>query len=203
MKVQNIVIEFKSGRIFQCVKRVALSGPGKLALALVVVGSLLSIPLATVANDRDDHDGNDNSRHEDNGLEGSWINTVSPILPPGVPPITFQTYVTVSGGGAWLGSDRTKPFASPQHGTWVHVRGHEYAWTFVQDLFDGAGTFVGTFKGRSQVRLVGRNEFVGVANVETRDAVGNVVSARCARFRGVRVIVEPFAPPCVGLEVGM
>jgi hypothetical protein len=203
MKVQNTLMQLKAGRVFQFAKRVALSGPGKLALALVVIGSLLSIPLATVANDRDDHDRNDNSRHEDNGLEGSWINTVSPILPPGVPPISFQTYVTVSAGGAWLGSDRTKPFAGPQHGTWVHVQGHEYAWTFVQDLFDSTGTFLGTFKGRSKVQLVGKNEYVGVANVEQRDASGNVVLARCARQRGVRVVVEPLAPPCEGLEPGM
>jgi len=137
------------------------------------------------------------------GLEGSWINTASPILPPGVPPVTLQTYVTVSRGGAWLGSDRTKPFASPQHGTWVHVQGNEYAWTFVQDLFDSAGTFLGTFKGRSRVELVGKNEFVGVANVEQRDPEGNVVLNRCARFRGVRILVEPLAPPCEELEPGM
>jgi len=146
---------------------------------------------------------NDNLRLDGHGLKGSWINTVSPILPPGAPPVSFQTYVTVSGGGAFIGSDRTKPFASPQHGTWVHVRGHEYAWTFVQDIFDPAGTFVGTFKGRSRVELVGKNEYVGVANVEQRDASGNLVFNRCARFRGVRIVVEPLAPPCDGLAPGM
>ena len=145
----------------------------------------------------------DNLRHEGYGLEGSWINTVSPILPPGAPPISFQTYLTFSGGGGSIGSDRTKPFASPQHGTWVRVRGREYAWTFVQDLFDSAGVFVGTFKGRARAKLVGKDEFVGVANVEQRDPSGNVVLNRCARFRGVRVVVEPLAPPCEGLEPGM
>jgi len=146
---------------------------------------------------------NDNLQREGHGLEGSWINTVSPILPPGAPPITFTTYVTMSAGGALLGSDRTRPFASPQHGTWVRIQGHEYAWTFVQDLFDSAGTFLGTFKGRSRVELVGKNELVGVANVEQRDPGGNVVLNRCARFRAVRVVVEPLAPPCEELEPGM
>ena len=145
----------------------------------------------------------DTQRHEVRSFVGSWINTVSPILPPGAPPITFQAYVTFSEGGASIGSDRTKPFASPQHGTWVQLRGREYAWTFVQDLFDAAGTYLGTFKGRVRAELVGRNDLVGVANVEQRDPSGNVVLNRCARFRGVRVVVEPLAPPCEELEPGM
>ena len=52
-----------------------------------------------------------------------------------------------------------------------------------QDLFNSAGTFVGTFKGHSRVQLVGRDEYVGVANIETRDAAGNLLSSRCARIR--------------------
>jgi len=146
---------------------------------------------------------NDNLQLEGHGLEGSWIITVSPILPPGAPPVAFQAYATYSEGGASIGSDRTKPFASPQHGTWVHVRGHEYAGTFVQDLFDQAGTYLGTFRGRTRFELVGQNEYVGVANVEQRDPSGNVVLNRCARFHGVRIVVEPLAPPCEDLEPGM
>ena len=170
-----------------------------------IISSAIALALlfSQEAQSNDKAQSNDNFRHDGYGLEGSWINTASPILPPGAPPVTIQTYVTASGGGAWLGSDRTKPFASPQHGTWVHLRGREYAWTFVQDLFDPAGTFLGVFKGRSRVELVGRNEFVGVANVEQRDPSGNVVLNRCARFRGVRVVVEPLAPPCEELEPGM
>jgi hypothetical protein len=145
----------------------------------------------------------DNLQPGGHGLEGSWIDTVSPILPPGVPPISLQTYHTFSAGGASIGSDRTKPFASPQHGSWVHVQGHEYAETFVQDLFDPAGTYLGTFKGRTRLELVGQNEYVGVANVEQRDPSGNVVLNRCARFHGVRIVVEPLAPPCEDLEPGM
>jgi hypothetical protein len=199
MNYQSTERESKARRGFEYVKRVALSAPGKFLLAVAVIFSLVSIPLLSRA-----HDGNDNLRHEDHdeghGLEGSWIDTVSPILPPGVPPITIQTYHTFSAGGASIGSDRTKPFASPQHGTWVHVQGHEYAGTFVQDLFDQAGTYLGTFKGRTRLELVGQNELVGVANVEQRDPSGNVVLNRCARFHGVRIVVEPLAPPCEDLE---
>ena len=195
--VQNTGRESKSGRVFQYAKRVALSTPGKFLLAAAVTISLLSIPRLTRADG-----GNDNLTQEGHRLEGSWSLTVSPILPPGAPPISFHTYLTFSEGGASIGSDRTKPFASPQHGTWVHVQGHEFAGTFVQDLFDQAGTFLGTFKGRTRILLVGRNEFVGVANVEQRDPNGNLQLNRCARFVGERIVVEPLAPPCEDLEPG-
>ena len=167
-------------------------------LAAAIIIGLASIPLLTSADQS-----KDNFQLEGYGLEGSRIFTVSPILPPGVPPVTLQAYVTYSAGGPSIGSDRTKPFASPQHGTWVHVHGHEYAGTFLQDLFDPAGTFVGTFKVRSRLQLVGKDEFVGAANVEQRDPGGNLQYSRCARFRGARVVVEPFESPCVGLEPGM
>jgi len=51
MKVQNIGVASKSERVFQFVKRIALSRPGKITLSLAVVGSLMSIPLVTVADD--------------------------------------------------------------------------------------------------------------------------------------------------------
>ena len=196
--VQNTVMASKFARVFEYAKRITLSAPGKILLAVTLMISLVSIPLLRGANQS-----KDNLELEGHGLEGSWIITVSPILPPGVPPVAFQAYATYSEGGASIGSDRTKPFASPQHGTWVHVQGHEYAGTFVQDLFDQAGTYLGTFKGRTRFELVGQNEYVGVANVEQRDPSGNVVLNRCARFHGVRIVVEPLAPPCEDLEPGM
>ena len=165
------------------------------------LGIFLTVALALLF--ARDAKSNDNLQSNGHGLEGSWINTVSPILPPGAPPVSFQTYVTFMAGGTSIGSDRTRPFASPQYGTWVQVQRHEYAATFVQDIFDPAGNFLGTFKGRMRARLVGKNEFVGVANIEQRDPNGNVVFNRCARFRGVRIAVEPLAPPCDGLSPGM
>jgi hypothetical protein len=198
MEVQNTETDSKWGRVFQYGKRVALSGPSKFLLAVAVIISLVSMTLPTKADGR-----NDDLRGEGHGLEGSWINTVSPILPPGAPPLHFRTYFTVSAGGAWIGSDRTRPFGSPQHGTWVHVQGHEYAWTSVQDLFDSAGTFLGTFKARARVQLVGKDDLVGVANVEQRDPSGNITLNRCARFTAVRIVVEPLASPCEDLEPAM
>lgn len=202
MKTENIVqstgMESKWGNVCQGAKRIALSGTGKCFVAIAVLLCLASIPLLTKANPP-----NNKLQLAGPGLEGSWINYVSPILPPGVPPVTLQAYVTFAAGGASIGSDRTKPFASPQHGTWVHVRGHQYTWTFIQDLFDEAGTFLGTFKGRALCELIGEDEFVGVANVEQSDADGNIQLNRCARFHALRILPEPLAPPCEDLEPGM
>ena len=196
--VQKTESESRSNRIFQYARRVTLCTSGKFLLAAAVTVTLVSLPRLTGADG-----GNADLTHESHRLEGSWSLSVSPILPPGAPPITVKTYLTFCEGGASIGSDRTRPFASPQHGTWVHVQGHEFAGTFIQDLFDQAGIFVGTFKGRTRILLVGRNEFVGVANVEQRDASGNFQYSRCARFVGERIVVEPLAPPCEDLEPGM
>jgi len=64
MKVQNTEAESKSRHGFEYVKRVALSGPGKLVLAVAVMGSLMSIPLPTGAGDRNEHDGDDHDGNE-------------------------------------------------------------------------------------------------------------------------------------------
>ena len=174
-----------------------------LGVSLTLAVALLFSQAAKSDDDHRREGRNDHLRFDGHGLEGSWVNTVSPILPPGAPPRSFQTYITFSEGGVSIGSDRTRPFGSPQHGTWVHVHGHEYAWTFVQDLFDQAGTFLGTLKGRTRVQLVGKDELVGVANVEQRDPSGNVVINVCARFSAVRIMPEPLLPPCEELEPGM
>lgn len=66
MKVQNTGVASKSEHVFQFVKRIVLSGPGKVMLAVAAVGSLMSIPLATVAgggNEKDEHNhGGDESK---------------------------------------------------------------------------------------------------------------------------------------------
>src|SRR5262249_15730385 len=46
-------------------------------------------------------------------LEGSCEVTVTPVIPPGAPPVpSFRAYLTNSRGGALIGSDRTHPFGS-------------------------------------------------------------------------------------------
>jgi len=51
MKDQNTGVVSESERVFQSVKRIVLSGPGKVMLAVAVVGSLMNLTLATVAGD--------------------------------------------------------------------------------------------------------------------------------------------------------
>ena len=140
-------------------------------------GRACSRPAAYSSGSREAAD--DPKEHQ---LEGTWLITASPILPPGVPPVEVRTYATFAAGGVSIGSDRTKPFASPQHGTWAHLEGHDYAWTWVQDLFDPRGAFLSVFKGRNLVRIVGENELIGVANVEYRDADGNLLAQPLRTF---------------------
>ena len=135
-------------------------------------------------------------------LEGSWVVTVTPVVPPGVPqPPSFRTYASFARGGASIGSDRTRPFASPQHGTWAHIRGDEFATTSIQDVFDVMGNFQGTLTVRTESTLIGKDESVGVATAESRDAAGNLISSRCATIRRQRIKIEPLAPQCQGIPL--
>lgn len=129
-------------------------------------------------------------------MEGSWEVAITPVVPPGVPPpSSFHAYGTFARGGAIYGSDRSRPF-SKQHGTWEQTRGNEYAWTAMEDLFDATGVFAGTLIVLARVTIVGKDEFVGVSNGESRDAAGNVIFSRCGTIRGRRITVEPLAPQC-------
>lgn len=129
-------------------------------------------------------------------LEGSWIVTVTPLVPPGVPqPPAFRAHATVARGGAFFGSDRTRPF-SKQHGSWAHIRGNDFAWTVTEDLFDGMGNFAGTIKVRARLTVTGKDEFTGFSNGEARDAAGNLIFNRCATLRGERIKVEPLPEQC-------
>lgn len=133
-------------------------------------------------------------------LEGSWALTVTPAVPPGVPPVPpFRTYLSISRGGALVGSDRTRPFGSPQHGAWEHLGGNEFAATLIQDQFDATGNFVGTLTIRQKLTVIGDDQLEGVATAEIRDAVGNITAVRCATTKGERIKIEPLAPQCQSL----
>jgi len=129
-------------------------------------------------------------------LEGSWVVTITPAVPPGVPqPPSFRAYATIARGGAFIGTDTRRLF-NIQHGAWTHLSGNEFAWTFIEELVDVMGNFAGTVKVRVKLTITGANEFVGVSNAEERNAAGVVTAIRCGTIRGARITVEPLAPQC-------
>jgi hypothetical protein len=129
-------------------------------------------------------------------MEGSWVVTITAAVPPGVPqPPDFRAYASCVRGGVLIGSDARRA-ASKQHGTWTHLRGSDFAWTALEQLFDGNGAPGGTVTIRVRVKITGVDEFVGVSNAEERDAAGNLVSNRCGTVRGERITIEPLAPQC-------
>ncbi len=129
-------------------------------------------------------------------LEGSWELTGDAVVPPGVPqPPSFHAYETFTHGGALIGSDRARP-ASKQHGTWAYLGGNKYAWTFKEDIFDAMGNFDGVLTIRFRATLTGKDEFVGVANSELRNANGDLIRNRCATGKGRRIMLEPLSEQC-------
>ena len=133
-------------------------------------------------------------------LEGSWAGVVTIAVPPGVPqPPPFRVYFTVARGGALMGTDSRRPF-SVGHGAWAHLGGDEFAFTSIQELFDGMGNFTGTFKGRGKVTVTGPNQFVGVTNAEQRNAAGEIILQGCSTVRAERITVEPLAERCQSIE---
>ena len=91
-------------------------------------------------------------------LEGSWVVTITPAVPPGVPqPPSFLAYGTYARGGAFFGSDRRRP-SSKQHGAWAHLGGNQFAWTAIEDLFDGTGNFTGSVTVRVRITVTGKDE---------------------------------------------
>jgi hypothetical protein len=129
-------------------------------------------------------------------LEGSWVVTVTPAVPPGVPqPPSFRAYGTFARGGAMIGTDTRRLF-NIQHGAWEHLGGREFAFTFIEELVDVMGNFAGTAKVRVKLTVTDKDEFVGVSNLEERSAAGVVTAIRCGTIRGARIKVEPLAPQC-------
>ena len=135
-------------------------------------------------------------------LEGSWAVTVTPVPPPGAPPLPNRfIYLTFALGGAVIGSDRGLPFASPQHGVWEHLGGHEFSYLTIQDLFDAAGNFQGTLKVKSKITITGPDEFVAVNNPQIRDAAGNLILDACSTSRAVRIKTEPLLERCQNITL--
>jgi hypothetical protein len=129
-------------------------------------------------------------------LEGSWVVTITPAVPPGVPqPPSFRAYATFARGGAVVGTDTRRLF-NIQHGAWKHLGGNEFAFTVIEELVDVMGNFAGTVKIRVKLTVTGANEWVGVSSAEERNAPGALVTIRCGTVRATRITVEPLPQQC-------
>lgn len=134
-------------------------------------------------------------------LEGTWVNTVTPVVPPGVPqPPSQRAYITIARGGgvaSYVRNGASGPYYGAQHGVWEHLGGNEYAVTSLRDEFDAQGNFLGTGKINTKLTLIGKDVFVGVGSREFRDAAGNIADiTRCSTIRAERLKIEPLAPQC-------
>lgn len=134
-------------------------------------------------------------------LEGSWTIVVTPTVPPGVPqPPSFKVYGSFARGGVFIGSDHNNAFGvggNPQHGVWEHRGGNRFAYSFKQDLFDATGTFTNVLIVDAKLTLNGRDEFVGVAYGELRDANDNLVMRLgCGTIKGARIKIGSLADQC-------
>ena len=132
-------------------------------------------------------------------IEGSWTLAATTVVPPGTPaPAPVFVYASFARGGVYIGADRRFP-TTKQLGSWVHLDGNEFASTFISDQYDTSGVFTGTLKIRVRYNVINKDEFVGVANVEVRDANDTVTAIRCATIKAQRTKVEPLAALCQGI----
>jgi hypothetical protein len=181
----------------------------KIIFALILAG-MIAIPTATLRAQTIDEQTTDQTaaqgrildvlerikQAQAQRLEGSWVVTVTPAVPPGVPqPPSFRAYGTFARGGALIGTDTRRLF-NIQHGAWEHLGGREFGFTFIEELVDVMGNFAGTAKVRVKLTVTDKDEFVGVSNLEERNAAGVVTAIRCGTVRGARIKVEPLAPQC-------
>ena len=133
-------------------------------------------------------------------LEGSWMLTVSAVIPPGAPvPPSRTSYASFARGGVAILSERQAAFVNPAYGAWEHQGSNEFAFTVRTDTFTATGNFLGTVKIRNKITLTNPDEFVSVGQLEVRDPAGNLIFSGCATARGQRIKVEPLTEQCQGI----
>jgi hypothetical protein len=133
-------------------------------------------------------------------LEGSWMLTVSAVVPPGAPvPPSRTSYASFARGGVAILSERQAAFVNPAYGSWEHQGSNEFAFTVRTDAFTATGNFLGTVKISNKITLTDQDEFVSVGQLEVRDPAGNLIFSGCATARGQRIKVEPLSEQCQGI----
>jgi hypothetical protein len=172
MKTQNTVMESKSGRVLQYARRVALSAPGRFLLAAAVLISLVSVPLLTQANDREDH-----GQNEKRTLTGNWISTVTLVNPPPGQASSFLRLNTYFEDGNLLQEDNTSDIRSTGRGNWERSGHLQFTQSIIFFRFDAARIYVGTRVVTSTITLShdGR-QYQADSVVQRFDPMGNLLS---------------------------
>jgi hypothetical protein len=121
-------------------------------------------------------------------LIGTWKVTVSP---DGIPP--FQAYNVFTVDGNSFEFDNSNPPASQTIavGPWTNTGVNSFAFTEVNQLFDGTGAFVGELKVRATIALTGSGDtFTSKFKFDVLDPGGNSVFSGSGTAVGKRVVVE-------------
>jgi hypothetical protein len=175
---QNTGMESKSGRVFQQVKRVALSAPGKLLFAVAVLISLVSTPLLTRA------DGPDGKRT----LTGNWMFTVTPVTSPSGLAPAFLGLATYFEDGNVLEESNTSAIRGTGRGNWHRIGRQQFTFSVIFFRFDAARNYLGTSRVTATVTLSDDGSALqGDAVVQNYDASGNLLITLHATEVGQRL----------------
>jgi len=174
MKSQNTLMQSKSGRLIQYVRRVALSVPGKVLLAVTVLISLVNIPLLTRAD----------QTNEEKKLTGNWISTITRLEPlPGQAP-TFLSLQTFFEDGNFLEENNDTAIRSTGRGHWERTGPQQFINSFIVFRFDAARNYLGTLQPTTTITLSeDGSEFQGDTVARIYDPSGNLL--RTLRLSGV------------------
>jgi hypothetical protein len=123
--------------------------------------------------------------HEDQGLEGSFIDTVTQ------PDRKFQLLFTFARGGGVMGDTMTVDGeVTAAHGAWRRVGDREFALTFVFLGHADRSTYI-RLKVRSRVRLnEAFDQYRGVGQMDYFDEQGHLIRSVRSPVEGRRIQVE-------------
>jgi hypothetical protein len=172
-----------SAPLFQYARRFALSTPGKLLLAGAVLFSLVSVPLATKAHDRSEHD-----QSAKRTLTGNWLVTVTRINPPPTLPPTFLSLMTYFSDRNFIEESNTSSIRSTHRGNWERIEHEQFTRSSISFRFDAARNYLGTSRLTATVTLSeDGNEFQANAVIQSFDPSGNLLTTARSTEVGQRL----------------
>ena len=136
-----------------------------------------------------------NEAPQQNGLVGSWLETVT--FPPeaGRPPlkslVVFHAdHTTITSDQGSVTQDPPTVF-SVGAGSWKHLEGRRFAYTILELISDLSGNLVGYLKVRGVYTVAeSGNEYSGTSFAQVLDTAGNVLFAVDVTNAGKRIQVD-------------